>query len=462
MAIAIYSSHTVLLSDLHSPAGVYARLRMLFPETLLLESNDYLGDRNAHSIMCARPLASFTASGQKVQTTISLDSTKPVLAQLKEFLHSFEFNGDKKAKTRNGLFGFTTYDAVSYFEDIRLKHRAEKPLTPDLHYALYEYVLSFDHLRHTLTIIHNSLTPHENEDSAHLLIRELLFQPLPPQITFCRVGNEEPTVTDEAFLERVKKLQSHIARGDIFQVVPSRRFIQKFKGDDFQVYRALRSINPSPYLFYFDLGSYRLFGSSPEAALLVQNEIAILNPIAGTYKRSGDQTIDVERIDALLKDPKESAEHVMLVDLARNDLSRSCYPVSVKEFKEPQLYSHVIHLVSTVQGTLNTSKDTLDVFADTFPAGTVSGAPKFRAMELIDATEPEARGFYAGAVGFFGFDGSCTHAITIRSFLSKDEQLIYQAGAGVVSNSIPQKELAEIDNKLGALRAAIRNGECHG
>lgn len=459
MKTKIYSSSTVLFSDLHSPAGVYARLRMLFPETILLESNDYLGDQNAHSIMCAKPLATFKATGSTVTSTIELDSSQKVLTQFEQFLSAFEVEGEPVSKKRNGFFGFTTFDAVQYFEDIALRKRSAPPLTPDLYYSLFEYVLIFDHLRHTLTIIHNSFSPLQDANAAHLLMRELLYQPLPPPIAFRRRGTEEPTISDQQFLDYVTTLKRHIARGDIFQVVPSRRFKQRFQGDDLQVYRALRSINPSPYLFYFDLAEFRLFGSSPEAALLVQNNTAILNPIAGTYKRSGDAVIDAKRIEELLSDPKEAAEHVMLVDLARNDLSRSCYPVSVKDFKEPQLYSHVIHLVSTVQGTLHPEKKATGVFADTFPAGTVSGAPKFRAMELIDSIEPDARGFYAGAVGFFGFDNSCTHAITIRSFLSKDETLMYQAGAGVVSDSDPQKELEEINNKLGALRAAIVNGE---
>lgn len=459
MKTTIYSTSSVLLSDMHSPAGIYAKLRNLYPETFLLESNDYLGEQNAHSIMCAHPIASFEVRSGKVATSQKLSTDVPVLEQFTQFLSSFELKENSDIRSKNGFFGFTTYDAIQYFEDIRFKERQTAASIPDLAYFLFEYVLTFDHLRHTLTITHNATTPLKTPDPFIATIKDLLFQPLPPSIPFSLEGEESSPSTDEEFLKGVAKLKEHIHRGDIFQVVPSRKYRQKFKGDDLQVYRALRSINPSPYLFYFDFGDFRLFGSSPEAALVVQGNIATLNPIAGTCRRSGDPAIDKQKIDALLKDPKESAEHVMLVDLARNDLSRSCYPVQVKDYKQVQLYSHVIHLVSAVTGILKDQSRSEKIFADTFPAGTVTGAPKYRAMELIDSIEPEARSFYAGAVGFFGFDGSCVHALTIRSFLSKDETLTYQAGAGVVADSDPQKELDEITNKLGALRAAMKKGE---
>ena len=226
-------------------------------------------------------------------------------------------------------------------------------------------------------------------------------------------------------------------------------------GDEFNVYRALRSVNPSPYLFFFDYGDYKLMGSSPEAQLVIQNDKAFVHPIAGTFKRTGDDDADKMATEALLKDSKENAEHVMLVDLARNDLSRLCDEVKVEHYKQVQYFSHVIHLVSEVTGKVREGSNPFELVAKTFPAGTLSGAPKFKAIGLIDAYEPTPRSYYGGAIGFMGFDGSCNHAIMIRTFLSMNNTLTYQAGAGVVAASNPESELQEVNNKLRALKKAI-------
>ena len=225
------------------------------------------------------------------------------------------------------------------------------------------------------------------------------------------------------------------------------------------MYRVLRSINPSPYLFYFDYGSYKVFGSSPEAQMVVKDRVARVNPIAGTYKRTGNNEEDREKAEELAADPKENAEHIMLVDLARNDLGRHARNVRVEKLKEIHFYSHVIHLVSTVAGDLDPDTNPVRVFGDTFPAGTLSGAPKYKAIELINQYENQNRSLYGGALGFISFDGDINHAIVIRSFTSKDNTLYYQARAGIVTASDEEKELQEVNNKLGALKKALLEAE---
>lgn len=454
----VYSSSISLLSDQHSPVGVYSRIRLHFPETFLLESNEPFGNDSAKSIIGINPIARIEATNGEVKSSIGLNSAANVKEQFKEFFYSLKFETNED-RSLNGIFGYTSYDAVRYFESILLK---EKPshassIIPDMQYALYEYVLVFDHHNHKLHINHNSFDKSSLGD--FYPITSILKEPLPEAYSFALEESEEATLTDSEFLSTVSHLKEHIQRGDIFQIVPSRRFTRKFRGDEFQVYRALRSINPSPYLFYYDSGTFRLFGSSPETALIVRNGKAILNPIAGSTRRIENSEENHQAIQALKANPKEQSEHIMLVDLARNDLSKSAFPVTVDEYMTVRSYSHVTHLVSTVSGTITEGKSTLDIFFETFPAGTVSGAPKYRAMQLIDQVEPDARGFYAGAVGFFGSEGSCVHALTIRTFLSKDSILTYQAGAGIVADSDPTLELQEINHKLGALRAALTKGE---
>jgi anthranilate synthase component 1 len=350
------------------------------------------------------------------------------------------------------------YEAVQSFEDVALDP-AKIPAgdIPLIRYGVYRYVIAFNHFRQELHLFEHSVageTPAETDGLDRL--ENLVRHPSVPTFGFGTVGEEQTNQTDEEFLARLTQGQAHCLRGDVFQIVLSRRFQQEFSGDEFNVYRALRSINPSPYLFYFDYGDYKIFGSSPEAQVLVQGREATLFPIAGTYRRTGDDAADAAAAQRLAADPKENAEHVMLVDLARNDLARHGTQVQVRTLREIQFYSHVIHLVSKVTAELTEGTDTLQVVADTFPAGTLSGAPKFRAIQLIDGLEPTARGYYGGCLGHLGFDGSFNHAIMIRSFLSTGNQLYFQAGAGVVAASNTQSELEEVHHKLGALRAALR------
>ena len=280
---------------------------------------------------------------------------------------------------------------------------------------------------------------------------------------FHPVGDTSSSLTDEEHKENIRKGIRHCLRGDVFQIVLSRRFIQKYEGDDFKLYRALRSINPSPYLFYFDFGGFRIFGSSPETHCRIEKVTegsqtafhAFIDPIAGTTRRTGDEEQDRKNAEYLRNDPKENAEHVMLVDLARNDLSRNCHGVKVEFYKDLQYYSHVIHLVSRVSGVLDDQADPIKTFIDTFPAGTLSGAPKVRAMQLISEYEPHNRGAYGGCIGYIGFDRSLNHAITIRTFVSRNGELWFQAGGGIVAKSNEEYELQEVNNKLGALRRAI-------
>jgi anthranilate synthase component 1 len=282
---------------------------------------------------------------------------------------------------------------------------------------------------------------------------------------FHPVGEVSSTLTDDEHRANIRKGIQHCLRGDVFQIVLSRRFIQKYEGDDFKLYRALRSINPSPYLFYFDFGGFRIFGSSPETHCRIvrsersevrgEKDVAYIDPIAGTTKRTGDAEADRRGAEYLRNDPKENAEHVMLVDLARNDLSRNCHHVKVDFYKDLQYYSHVIHLVSRVSGELDEGADPIKAFIDTFPAGTLSGAPKVRAMQLISEYEPHNRGAYGGCIGMIGLDGSLNQAITIRTFVSRNGELWFQAGGGIVAKSDVEYELQEVNNKLGALRRAI-------
>lgn len=370
-----------------------------------------------------------------------------------EFLTLFDIEGDN----HSGLFGYTAYDAVKYFEDIPIQTlKPEDNDAPDMLYILYRFTLVFDHFHNTLTMIE---LLSEDEPSRSERIRQVIDNRNYATYPFRRTGVLSSTIEDERYREMVRRGINHCNRGDVFQIVLSRRFEQPFIGDDFCVYRALRSINPSPYLFYFDFGGFRIFGSSPETHCKIDGRKITIDPIAGTAFRTGDDTEDARRAQALLQDPKESAEHVMLVDLARNDLSRNAQNVTVELYKEVQYYSHVIHLVSRVSGTLPEEYDSIRAFADTFPAGTLSGAPKVRAMELINELEPHNRGIYGGAIGFVGFDGSLNQAITIRTFVSRNGRLHFQAGAGIVSLSDPERELQEVNNKLGALSKAIERAE---
>jgi len=464
--IKFHSTYKKLLADTYTPVSIYLKLRDKFPNSILLESSDYRGQENSFSFICCSPIASIKLENEELISTFPdgtlerhscKNNETNVPAMLDRFAGSFEQVPLPFSFSCNGLFGYTAYDSIRYFEEIKLQAPAKQERSiPDLFYQVYRYVIVIDHFRDELYLCDH--LP-ENAEGGIGYLESLIVNKNFASYRFSRQGAEASNFTDEQFMAIIGKGKEHCHRGDVFQVVLSREFSQRFQGDEFNVYRALRSVNPSPYLFYFDYGNFKLFGSSPEAQLIVKNQMASIHPIAGTFKRTGDDQADAELAEKLKLDSKENAEHVMLVDLARNDLSRDCRDVTVETFREIQFYSHVIHLVSKVTGLLKKGKTTMKLVADTFPAGTLSGAPKHKAMQLIDTYENCRRGFYGGCIGLLGFNGDFNHAIIIRSFLSKNNKLFYQAGAGVVESSSEQSELQEVNNKLAALKVAIERAE---
>ena len=463
--IEIQTNFKKMLADVYTPVGIYLRLRDRFRDTILLESTDFHAAENSYSFIGINAIAGieikdtavieFKLPGQQPEK-IKINNPADVPAHLWDFMQRFEIKIPvaKPINVAQGLFGYTTYDAVQFFDTIQVTGHADKQpdIIPLMRYRLYQYVIVFNHFKDELFICENVITGIESEVK---LVESLIKSKDVPAFPFKVKEEETSNLTDASYIETVKKGIASCHRGDVFQIVLSRRFRQSFTGDEFNVYRALRNINPGPYLFYFDYGDYKLMGSSPESQLIVQNGKAIVHPIAGTFKRSGDDETDKALAIKLENDPKENAEHIMLVDLARNDLSRMCTEVKVTEFKKVNFYSHVIHLVSEVTGKVGAETNPFKLLAISFPAGTLSGAPKFRAMQLIDESEPTKRSYYGGAVGSMGFDGSCNHAIMIRTFLSKNNSLVYQAGAGIVAASNPESELQEVNNKLNALKQAI-------
>ena len=452
-----YTTHVRrMLADMYTPVSVYMRLRDIYPQSALMESSDYHDSNNSRSFIAINPVGNVSISHGKAictfpdGTTTTKDVTNEYKADIaiNEFIQHFSVEGEEKSVC--GLYGYTSFNAVRYFENIDVKDTTmEKNDAPDMMYIFFRDVIVFDHFNNTMTIV--SLGSEADIDNILRLINRTNVNPY----DFHPVGETTSPLTDDEHKANIRRGIQHCLRGDVFQIVLSRRFCQKYEGDDFKLYRALRSINPSPYLFYFDLGGFRLFGSSPETHCRIQGRSAYIDPIAGTTKRTGDAEQDRKNAEYLRNDPKENAEHVMLVDLARNDLSRNCHDVHVDFYKDMQLYSHVIHLVSRVSGTLNDDADPIKAFIDTFPAGTLSGAPKVRAMQLISQYEPHNRGAYGGCIGFIGFDKSLNQAITIRSFVSRNNELWFQAGGGIVAKSDEEYELQEVNNKLGALRRAI-------
>ena len=475
-----------ILADLYTPVGVYMRLRDIYPQSALMESSDYHGSENSRSFIGVHPMASI-AVGHGIVTATYPDGKVekqelPVFGEgkgeecklaiskaINEFIQSFHVEGE--GKDFCGLYGFTTFNAVRYFENIPVKDTTmEKNDAPDIYYIMYKDIIVFDHFNNTMElIVLNEKTEQENQEDSSLsaLHASLEMDNLMKAVNkanvkpyeFHPVGETTSTLTDEEHKANIRRCIQHCLRGDVFQIVVSRRFVQKYEGDDFKLYRALRSINPSPYLFYFDFGGFRIFGSSPETHNRIVGNKAFIDPIAGTTKRTGDMEQDRKAAELLRNDPKENAEHVMLVDLARNDLSRNCHGVKVDFYKDMQFYSHVIHLVSRVSGTLDKDADHIKEFIDTFPAGTLSGAPKVRAMQIISELEPHNRGAYGGCIGFIGLNGDLNQAIVIRTFISRNGELWFQAGSGVVAKSNDQYELEECNNKLGALTKAIHIAE---
>ena len=449
-----------ILADLYTPVGVYMRLRDLYPQSALMESSDYHDANNSHSFIGIKPMASVGIAHGVATITYPdgsiqqqpLDASFGTVEAIHALIDHVRVEGEDASIC--GLFGYTSFNAVRYFENIDVKDETqEKNDAPDILYILYKVMIAFDHHNNLLKVV----TLGDPSDIADVLraMNKANMQPY----GFHPVGDVKSTLTDDEHKANIRKGIRHCLRGDVFQIVLSRRFIQKFEGDDFKLYRALRSINPSPYLFYFDFGGFRIFGSSPETHCRIVGRKAYIDPIAGTTRRTGNAEADRQGAEFLRNDPKENAEHVMLVDLARNDLSRNCHDVKVDFYKDLQYYSHVIHLVSRVSGCLDEGNDPIKTFVDTFPAGTLSGAPKVRAMQLISEYEPHNRGAYGGCIGIIGLDGSLNQAITIRTFVSRNGELWFQAGGGIVAKSNEEYELQEVNNKLGALRRAILMAE---
>jgi len=458
--VKLNTNHKKLLADTVTPVSIYLKLRDKFENPILLESSDYHGADDSFSYICCEPIARFEVKGDQFKQSLPGSMTegevsgKDVMTKLDDFVASFQVSENPFKFINNGLFGYIGYDAVQYFENIPVgNHQADEYGIPDILYHVYRYVIAIDHFKNELYIFEHS--PEGSEPKGLGAIENLVNNKNYPSYEFTPAQKETSNYNDEEFLEIIDKGIQHCFRGDVFQIVLSRRFQDSFSGDEFNVYRALRSVNPSPYLFYFDYGSYKIFGSSPEAQLIIKERKATIHPIAGTFRRTGNDEADAQLAKKLHEDPKENSEHVMLVDLARNDLSRAGSNVKVDIYKEVQYFSHVIHLVSKVTGTLNKEVSETQMISGTFPAGTLSGAPKVRAMQLINEYESTRRGYYGGAIGFMGFNGDFNHAIMIRSFLSKDNTLFYQAGAGVVAKSNRDSELDEVTNKLAALRSAI-------
>ncbi len=460
--INITTRTQTLIADTLTPVSLYLGLRDKYREPILLESNNFTSAEDCHSFLAFEPLASFLVEDNTITLTDpkgteyqeAVSDTESVPKAFQNFLGAFKTQGDDA--DFNGIFGHVNFDSVRYFDTLKHDNSKFKEDTPDIKYNFYRFVVSINHFKDELTILEN--IPEGEESQMDDFISKLK-SPVRQSYTYENQGESYSNLTDDEFKELVSLGKHYCRVGEVFQIVYARRFSRKFKGDEFQVYRALRTINPSPYLFYFDFGSYRIFGSSPEAQIIIKNGKAKLNPIAGTFKRTGDMVEDQKLAEELRQDPKENAEHIMLVDLARNDLGRHTLNVHVRDLKSIKFYSHVIHMVSEVEGDLPKDYNPIRVFGDTFPAGTLSGAPKYRALELIHKHENLHRGFYGGGIGFISLNGDLNHAIVIRSFLSTKNTLHFQAGAGVVVSSNEESELQEVNNKLGALNKALDSAE---
>ena len=456
-----YKLHTnskKILADTFTPVSVYLKIRDKFPNSLLLESSDYHANDNSFSFICFNPIANFSIENNVITKQYPDHSIEKkdiqnqnVIEELSQFSQQFETESETFKFINNGLFGYISYDAIQYFEKINIKEKSPENEIALIQYAVYQNIIAINHFNNEAYIFCHSFEDVNNIAEIEQLLQNKSFA----SFSFKKENEVVSNLTDEEFKRNVTLAKKHCLRGDVFQLVLSRRFSQEFKGDEFNVYRALRSINPSPYLFYFDYGNYKIFGSSPEAQIIIKDNVSEIHPIAGTFKRTGNDEEDAQLAKKLTEDTKENSEHVMLVDLARNDLSRNCNEVKVEKYKEVQFFSHVIHLVSKVTGKLKNSNNFMNLVANTFPAGTLTGAPKVRAMELIEEIEETNRSFYGGAIGFMDFKGNFNHAIMIRSFLSKNHKLYFQAGAGIVESSTEENETQEVYNKLSALQKAL-------
>jgi anthranilate synthase component I len=459
----LQTNYKQILADTITPVSVYLKIRDKFPNSLLLESSDYRGNENSFSYICCNPIASIKIEneiisknfpdGTSLDTAITKETNIPSVIQ--DFASQFKAQQNDFKFINNGLFGYISYDAVRYFEKVSISKKEGDLQIPEAYYAVYQNIIAINHFKNEAYIFCHSTNDENNIHEIEQILQSRNFA----SYSFSKQGEQSSNLTDNEFKVNVALAKKHCQLGDVFQLVLSRRFKQGFKGDEFNVYRALRSINPSPYLFFFDYGNFKILGSSPEAQIVVKNRKAEIHPIAGTFKRTGNDEQDAVLAKQLSEDPKENSEHVMLVDLARNDLSRNGHNVQVEKYCEVQFFSHVIHLVSKVTGILHEKATTMQVVADTFPAGTLSGAPKHKAMHLIENIEKTNRDFYGGAIGFMDFDGNFNHAIMIRTFLSKNHHLYYQAGAGIVNDSSEESEMQEVYNKLAALNKALEIAE---
>ncbi|MDO5616152.1 MAG: anthranilate synthase component I family protein [Cruoricaptor ignavus] len=464
--MTIKTSVRQAISDLYTPIGIYLRLRDKFRDTILLESAGNQNTENNFSFIAINAIAGIEIKNfEEAEIKFPLENpqkielkNKKLTNLLQEFSDYFTAEAPQHSigKEAQGFFGYTSYDAIPFFEDIKLKELSPENQIPLLRYRLYQYVIAINHYNDEMFFIENKIDGLKSES---IEIENLIKQKNAPVFPFEKIGEETSNLENEEYLEAVETAKKHCFRGDVFQLVLSRRFEQKFQGDEFNVYRALRNINPSPYLFYFDYGDYKLIGSSPESQLIIKDGKAIIHPIAGTFKRTGNVEKDLQSAEELKQDPKENAEHTMLVDLARNDLSICGKNTTVSKLKEIHFFSHVIHMVSEVTAEVSENQNPYEMIATTFPQGTLSGAPKYKAMELIDKYEKTSRGYYGGCIGFVGLDGSCNQAIMIRTFLSKNNTLFYQAGAGIVAKSSAESELQEVNNKLNALKTAVKKAE---
>ena len=463
MKFKLTSNHKKILADTITPVSVYLKIRDRFPNSILLESSDYHANDNSFSYICCNPIASIKIEKEIIyqqfpdgsSNNIQIDTKTNVVDVIHTFSQQFDSGKSNFKFIDNGLFGYMAYDTVRYYEDLQLSKKENSIEIPDIYYAVYQNIIAINHFNNEAYIFAHCYKSESNIAEIEQILNVKTFA----SYNFSLEGNASSNLKDKDYKEHVELAKKHCQRGDVFQLVLSRRFSQAFKGDEFNVYRALRSVNPSPYLFYFDYGNFKIFGSSPEAQLVVKDGTAEIHPIAGTFKRTGNDEQDAILAKQLTEDDKENSEHVMLVDLARNDLSRNGSLVEVTNYREVQFFSHVIHLVSKVIGKKKKNIPTMKVVADTFPAGTLSGAPKHRAMQLIEKYEKTSRSYYGGAIGFMDFNGNFNHAIMIRTFLSKNHELHYQAGAGIVAASDPEDELQETYNKLGALTKALEIAE---
>ena len=463
MSFQLTTHYKQILADTITPVSVYLKIRDKYPNSLLLESSDYRGNENSFSYICCNPIANLTIDNEtiyqrfpdKTSTETPITKKTSVPQAIQDFAKLFKTSENSFKFINNGLFGYIAYDAVRYFEDVDISKKAGSLNIPDIQYTVFQNIIAINHFNNEAYIFAHCYHTENNIKEIESLLQVKNFA----SYNFTTTGETTSNLNDQQYKDHVSLAKKHCQRGDVFQLVLSKRFTQSFKGDEFNVYRALRSINPSPYLFYFDYGDFKIFGSSPEAQLIVKDGTAEIHPIAGTFKRTGNDEKDAELAKQLSTDEKENAEHVMLVDLARNDLSRNGSGVKVDTYREVQFFSHVIHLVSKVTANKDPEASTMQLVADTFPAGTLSGAPKHKAMQLIEKYETVNRDFYGGAIGFMDFKGNFNHAIMIRTFLSKNHQLHWQAGAGLVNESNEENELQEVYNKLGALTKALQLAE---